>query len=424
MNSNMFHLVGILELRKLSVRRDVQSGLFSRIPYMNLNQLQNSAPSRRTNRKKKVIGPLTLQQTMLKELLSKRPKLNPVGRRIPNPPRFRGQSQGFAFPITPDLSQSVAAPVSLGKVRRTNDPLQRGLANGDLIVSHREYILDVPGSVAFSVTQNSVNPGLPGLFPWLSGVAQRFESYKFEALKFDFETESATSATGTALLALDYDASDAAPTSKTQAMAYRSSVRSPAWSNCQLTSLSEDLNKQKSYFVRRGAVPASADVKMYDVGNLNVCTIGQANTNIIGELYVEYRIRLMTPQLGIAGQGESIWGNFQGTVNTAPFAQTIAGNLPAAVGSTGSTTSVTTWTFSQPWQGLVTLIVDGTGLSTSTFTGTATSSITTQVVNAGATSYMTSGPLSAAIGQTFIVTVSDTTISLGIANFAQSGTSV
>jgi hypothetical protein len=282
--------------------------------------------------------------------------------------------------------------------------------------------LDVPGSVAFSATQNSINPGLPGLFPWLSGVAQRFESYVFEALKFDYETESATSATGTALLALDYDASDAAPTTKTQAMAYRSSVRSPAWSNCQLTSLKEDLAKQKSYFVRRGAVPANADVKLYDVGNLNVCTIGQANANTIGELYVEYRVRLMTPQLGLAGQGESVWGNYQGTVNSAPFAQTITGNLPAAVGSTGSTTSVTTWTFSQPWQGVVSLLIEGTGLGTTlAFSGTATSSLTGGVTNSTSTAEAGFGVLTAAIGQTFIITVSDTTITLGEVNFAQSG---
>jgi len=387
-----------------------------------MNQNNSNRATSRTKNRKRPIGPMTLQQTLLQELMSRRPKLQPVGRRVPKALRFQKGPGNSPFPIAPDLSQSVQAPVSLGKVRRTNDPLQRGLANGDLIVSHREYVLDVPGSVAFSATQNSINPGLPGLFPWLSGVAQRFESYVFEALKFDYETESATSATGTALLALDYDASDAAPTTKTQAMAYRSSVRSPAWSNCQLTSLKEDLAKQKSYFVRRGAVPANADVKLYDVGNLNVCTIGQANANTIGELYVEYRVRLMTPQLGLAGQGESVWGNYQGTVNSAPFAQTITGNLPAAVGSTGSTTSVTTWTFSQPWQGVVSLLIEGTGLGTTlAFSGTATSSLTGGVTNSTSTAEAGFGVLTAAIGQTFIITVSDTTITLGEVNFAQSG---
>lgn len=401
------------------LHKDEQSPLFRGIPYMNANNFARSAPSRPKNKKRgpRPFGPKTLQQTLMSELLASRPKLRS--------PAFNAKRRlrSSAFPVSPDLSESVQAPVSLGRVRRMNNPLQRGLANGDLIVSHREYVLDVPGSVAFSATQNSVNPGLPGLFPWLSGVAQRFESYVFEALKFDYETESATSATGTALLALDYDASDAAPTTKTQAMAYRSSVRSPAWSNCQLTSLREDLGKQKSYFVRRGAVPANADVKMYDVGNLNVCTIGQANTNTIGELYVEYRIRLMTPQLGIAGQGESVWGEFSGASNAAPFTL-ISGNLPATVASTGTTTSVSTWTFSQPWQGLVTILLDGSGLSTSTFTGTATSSLTSQVVNSGATAYIAFGPLSAAPGQTFIVTAGNTTISTSISEFAQSGTAI
>jgi hypothetical protein len=322
-----------------------------------------------------------------------------------------------------DMSQSVSAPVSTGIVRRINNPAQKGLANGDLMVRHREYVQDINGSIAFAANSFSVNPGLPGLFPWLSGVAQRFESYRFRKLKFDFETESPTSATGTALLSLDYDASDASPTSKTQAMAYRSSVRSPVWSNCQLTCLQEDLNKRTSFFVRKGAAPTGTDIKLYDVGNLNVCTMGQANGNNIGELYVEYEITLMTPQLGVAGQGEAVWGAFTGTSNSAPFS-TVTGILPATFISTGTTTSTTTWTFTQPWQGLVASTVVGTGLTAGvTYGGSATVGAISSTVNSGGTQLTSYGLVNAAAGQTFGFIFPNTTVTTSSIDFAQSGTS-
>lgn len=333
-----------------------------------------------------------------------------------------GLRPSSTFNTGSDMSQSVNAPVATGMVRRINNPAQKGLANGDLIVKHREYVSDINGSVAFNANPFSINPGLPGLFPWLSGVAQRFESYKFRRLKFDFETESPTSATGTALLSLDYDASDASPTTKTQAMAYRSSVRSPVWSNCQLSSLQEDLDKRTSFFVRKGAAPTGTDIKLYDVGNLNVCTMGQANSNVVGELYVEYDILLMTPQLGVAGQGEAVWGAFTGTSNASPYA-TVTGVLPATVASTGTTTSVTTWTFTQPWQGVVAGTLIGTGLSGTTSGGTATSALENSTTNNAETQQTTYGVINALAGQTFVLTSLNSTISLSQVDFAQSGTS-
>jgi len=373
-------------------------------------QAKASAPAkgRKTNRSKKNSSRLDFALENL---------------RIKPASTFRGADMSSS----PNNGQAVSIPAGTGMVRRINNPQQRGLANGDLIIRHREYIADVGpvGGVTplYSQSSFSINPGLPGTFPWLSGVAQRFESYRFNKLKFDFETESASTATGSTILSLDYDASDAPPTTKTQAMAFRSSVRSPLWSNCQLTCLSEDLNKQKSYFVRKGANPTATDIKLYDVGNLSVGFQGTASLLQVGELYVEYECLLMTPQLGIAGQGEAVWGAFTGSSNAAPAA-TVTGVLPATVVSTGTTTSVTTWTFTQPWQGILAALVQGTGLAGSvTFGGTATSSLTGSTINTATTSLSFYGVISANIGQTFILTLGDSTISLSDFDFAQSGTS-
>jgi len=98
------------------------------------------------------------------------------------------------------------------------------------------------------------------------------------------------------VLAVDYDASDAAPLTKQQALAYRGSVRSPPWQNCCHTSLKEDLSKEKTYYVRPGAQPANTDIKTYDTGVLYAINQGVTTGGAVtGELYVEYDVLLMTP---------------------------------------------------------------------------------------------------------------------------------
>lgn len=45
----------------------------------------------------------------------------------------------------------------------------------------------------------------------------------------------------------------------------------------------------KRHFVRPGNLPGAADIKMYDIGVLNVGTSGNVNVNAIGELWVHFK---------------------------------------------------------------------------------------------------------------------------------------
>lgn len=314
------------------------------------------------------------------------------------------------------------APVALGRVRRSQRPKVRSLGDGgDVIISHREYINDIAGSVAFSSNTFAVNPGLPETFPWLASIASRFESYVFDSICFKFETEKSTSTNGSVLGAIDYDASDIAPVNKTQIMSYRHATRSQTWEDFDMSALAEDLHKRKSYFVRIGSLAANQDVKLYDTGNFFICTQGQADTTLVGELYVEYIVRLMTPQLGIPGLGTALYGTFSGTSNAAPYS-TVVGNLPVTgPSSTGTTTSLTTWTFTQPWVGICSMEVTGTGLAGGvTAAGTATTASTYMgIVNSGSANSVWCFSIDAQVGQTFIITNNNTTISSAIAVFAQ-----
>lgn len=227
--------------------------------------------------------------------------------KIKNPQKGKGRSPAKGTPSRSNLGTNTKgapmskAPVANSRTVKTARPMMVTLRNGDCTVTHREYIGEVTASVSgppsiYNATSYPLNPGMPQVFPWLSKIAQNFESYNFSKLRFCYETEAPSSLGGTLVLAVDYDALDATPANKQQALAYRGSVRSAPWNDCAHHSLSEDLHKLKSRFVRVGSIPAQADLKTYDVGNLFAITQGVTTSGAVcGELYVEYSVHLMTP---------------------------------------------------------------------------------------------------------------------------------
>nr|QYF49911.1 MAG: hypothetical protein 2 [Beijing sediment noda-like virus 1] len=188
------------------------------------------------------------------------------------------------------------APVS--KNVRTKKPSPKITSvGGDIIVTNKEYIGDVTSANAgYLINSFNVNPGLSGTFPWLSAIANRFESYLFSDLRFIYEPICATSVPGSVMMAIDYDASDSAPSNKVSIMSYKGATRTSPWDRADYNARSIDLRKFGVQRYVRSAV-VSGDIKTYDVGNLFVATQNTpATASTLGELYVQYTVRLYTPQ--------------------------------------------------------------------------------------------------------------------------------
>jgi len=200
-------------------------------------------------------------------------------------------------------STKVFAPVAIGRVRKMTKPQIRSLIGSDARISvrHREYLGEITSTgTGFTNFQFPCNPGQAATFPWLSVLAANYEFYRFKNLKFCFETEASTATAGSVMLAIDYDASDAAPVSKTELMSYLGAVRTPPYEEADFTADSKDLKKiVNNHVVRLGAVPANTDIKSYDVGTFNIAISGIA-AGVVGELYVEYECELETPQESIS----------------------------------------------------------------------------------------------------------------------------
>lgn len=282
----------------------------------------------------------------------------------------------------------LSAAAAYGKIVRTQNPDVSGspfTGDGRTVITHREYIGEIAGSVDFAVTSYSINPGLIGTFPWTAAYpAPGYESYVFEELCFYFESEKSSSTNGSVMLAVDFDASDPPPASKTQLMAYHNAVRANVWMEAEYRASKADLTKfGVQRYIRTGALSSNQDVKTFDVGTFFIATQGCADTTKIGELYVEYRVILHTPQLDLSAQSLSRSAKIVSATSITDAA--IFGTAPVITGGLLVTAAASTLTFAQVGQYYIEQFLTGTGLTTPTVTaGTAIETLLVGLVDATA----------------------------------------
>jgi len=212
----------------------------------------------------------------------------PVPQPVPNSKRY---------------SDQITAPVSVARVTRRSRPRQKYLSNGDVLITHSEYFSEVTCNTSFTSNGFAINPGNQAIFPWLSRIATAFDKYRFESLCFRYLPDCSTASAGRIIMAVDFDATDPAPGNKVQVMTYRNATATPAWAESCCKCTNEDLHAYPQYYVSTsaattpsGALNAPASLRQNSVGNLWVCSQGGSNS-LTGELYVEYTVRLITPQI-------------------------------------------------------------------------------------------------------------------------------
>lgn len=290
-----------------------------------------------------------------------------------NKGRFAKPSPKLKTPIAKKQNGAGApmkAPaVAYSQQMGTQRPIMQSVASSSdlrINVRHKEFVADISGSVAYSASSYSINPGLSPLFPWLSGMASLFESYRFKRLVFHYRTSSSTATGGKVLLSVDWDAADATPDTKVGQLQERTKADDAAWANFSLICDQADLNKfGPQRFVRQGSV-SSTDIKTYDVGNLILGVSGMSGTSVVGELWVEYDVELMTPNTAPAPLSAKV------VAATSISNAQIFGSAPVTTGSLAVTPSVSTLTFNRVGTYVVDYGFTGT-LSAMTFTtGTAT----------------------------------------------------
>jgi len=169
-------------------------------------------------------------------------------------------------------------------------------------VMHREFIGNVTGAQNWAVASTfAINPGLAASFPWLSGIAQNWETYRFKKLRFCYYTRTGSNVPGSVILAHDPDSSDAAPSTEQIMTTYEAVQEDAPWKDICLALRASSLHEgQQRKFVRTAPLAANEDIKLYDSGNLYLAVVDGTAVSW-GKLWVEYEIDFQTPQLPPAG---------------------------------------------------------------------------------------------------------------------------
>jgi len=223
-------------------------------------------------------------------------------------------------------------------------PYFGNISNGT-VIQHREYIQDIvgTGSTAFSLTAYSINPGQSGTFPWLASIASNYEQYELRGCVFQYKslcsdsTTGAATALGAITLATDYDSLEGPFGSKSQ-MEQSQYCTSGKPSDDILHPIECAPNRTTIpiNYVRTGAVPATADIRLYDMGKFQLALSGIPAASapagsLLGELWVTYEIALYKPVQGTGVQLAAHFGSTGATfANGTPLTP---GVVPAKPGS-------------------------------------------------------------------------------------------
>jgi hypothetical protein len=207
-------------------------------------------------------------------------------------------------------------------------------SNQSIIVRHREFICTISGSTDYTVQRRFViNPGLDDTFPWLSGVARRFQEWDMKGAVFHYvptsgqAVSSTNSALGAVMIQTSYRSSDSAPASKVELLnEFWASEAVP--SDCFVHPLECD-PKENPFNVHytRSSSASVVEPLMYDLGVTTIATQGMQSTNDVGDLWLTYEVELKKPLI----TSSAVSSPLSYSVSYAPTSQSVFFNGAATV---------------------------------------------------------------------------------------------
>lgn len=229
------------------------------------------------------------------------------------------------------------------KVKKTRRSRSTNTSAHSSVVSHTEYIGDLLASTGFAISKFSINPGDGNAFPWLSSIAINYETYKFQKLRYLFKSSAsdaiiasnASGGLGIVGLAVTYDATDPLFSNKFTMNNYQGTQTAKPSANQIITVDCKRAILPDGLFVRDAMdITSTTDIRFSDLGSLFISVNGtQASTGTIGELWVDYRVKLMKPKLvmGAADQNDK-YILALGVNNATPFGS-VYGQFLQSLGS-------------------------------------------------------------------------------------------
>ncbi|APG76446.1 hypothetical protein 1 [Sanxia tombus-like virus 1] len=184
-----------------------------------------------------------------------------------------------------NMTQKVGA-TAMGYSNSYKTPKMQTVGSS-IIVKHKELIRQVASQSAFNVAEARINPADLESFPWLAGIATRYEKYRFLKMKFTLVPQVPTTAPGSLGLYFDYDATDLPAPNATQFFSNLNAVTTQIWMEASTVVLPQPM---ELYCATKydGQNP-----KWFDYGRIKYFM--QSSVQCLGYLFVEYEVELSKP---------------------------------------------------------------------------------------------------------------------------------
>lgn len=200
-----------------------------------------------------------------------------------------------------------------------------------IVVTHREFLGDVTGQVAFTPTPYVVQPGLAAVFPKVHLSARGYELYRIESLVVTYDTHAPGTQAGSIMLSAEYDEGDALPSSEIEAMNTSGAQNGPVRESLDLK-LDPKAGHALNPWLKVRTDSVGGELSDYDFARFFVSTSGCTGGPIlVGKLSLEVRVRFMKSTIGQESKvrpskkhsylsiGSSVHGNgFVGTLTNYP----------------------------------------------------------------------------------------------------------
>lgn len=257
---------------------------------------------------------------------------------------------GAAGDLFSELTGQGSYTLHRNSIMRGSAQAPRFESSHDFIeLSHSEFVTDIKSSIAFNRHVFSINPGDSGTFPWLSTIASSYELYEFLGLVWAYKPTSGDAvasdnpALGAIVMATNYNVEDPPFIDKRQMESYEFSTScAPCAEMLHPVECKSNLNVLNRLYVsadRPGAdylATDTTDDRFKFLGRTELATIGNIEDgDVLGELWVTYKVRLYKPKLALPTQVYNHWLGY------IPDPYTILGETHLAYSGNSDTVTLT-----------------------------------------------------------------------------------
>jgi len=194
-----------------------------------------------------------------------------VSRPQPKPKKRRGGKRAqkiHAQVSSPWLSGSFsmskqAAPAALGISTVVQRPQVTQTSRGERWIG-ASVMMEVPNTDG--VLSVPIQPGLPGVFPWLATTAKLYSRYQFRRLTLTYVPRCGSGTNGQVTIAFNPDCLAEPPLTFLEAASYQGTTFGPVWTQSQPCHCHAD----QELYLRGVELPPDSDRKTYDAGTVTI----------------------------------------------------------------------------------------------------------------------------------------------------------